>query len=179
MWFLTADPVVCIPMILTEFPKKVLRELLQEAYTLTSKSTCLTCNVASSLVCTSPLAVITVVELLDVLLLSNSAKLKSRLPTICILALESTRNSLFSDSFCAGSSHFSAGEQNVALLFFFELVYVFGKIPNLALGTSFLSFSLFMGPVNKFHGVGTLLMLRFDLYFSKRWSFLSQDTRMT
>ena len=30
MWFLTAGPVICIPMILTEFPKKELREFLQE-----------------------------------------------------------------------------------------------------------------------------------------------------
>ena len=32
------------------------------------------------------------------------------------------------------------------------------------------------GPVLKFHGVGTSLMRNFDIYFSKRWSFLFPDT---
>ena len=54
----------------------------------------------------------------------------------------------------------------------FELVYVFGKVPSLASGTSLLSFSLCMGPDLKFQSVGTSLMRIFDLYFSKRWSFL-------
>ena len=43
-----------------------------------------------------------------------------------------------------------------------------GKVPCLASGTSLLSFSLLMGPVVKFHGVGTSLMRIFDLYSSKR-----------
>ena len=55
----------------------------------------------------------------------------------------------------------------------------FGKIPCLALGTSLLSFSLFVGPILEFHSAGTSLMSRFDLYFSKRWSFLVPDTRVT
>ena len=38
---------------------------------------------------------------------------------------------------------------------------------------------LFMGPVLKFHSVGSSLMRMFDLYFSQRWSFLFPDTRMT
>ena len=40
----------------------------------------------------------------------------------------------------------------------------FGKVPSLASGSSLLSFSLFMGPVLKFHSVGTSLMMMFDLY---------------
>ena len=55
----------------------------------------------------------------------------------------------------------------------------FCKIPSLASGTSLLSFSLFMGPVLKFHSAGTSLMKNFDIYFSQRWSFLFPDTRMT
>ena len=61
----------------------------------------------------------------------------------------------------------------------FELVNTFGKIPSLALGTSLLSFSLFLRSVLEFHSVVTSLMSRFDLYFSKRWSFLTQDTRVS
>ena len=72
---------------------------------------------ASSLIFTSLLAVITVVGLLDVLMVSNSAELRSFLLTTCILAPESTTDSLSSGSFvdAAGSTHSSAGSQNVAL----------------------------------------------------------------
>ena len=86
-------------------------------------SNCLTHTVASSLVCTSPLAVITVVGLLDVLMVANSAELRSFLLTISIVAPESTTNSLSSGSFvdAAGSNHSSAGEWNVALSFSLSL----------------------------------------------------------
>ena len=84
--------------------------------TLTNKSKCLTYTVASLLVRTSPLAVITVVGLLDVLMVSNSAESRSLLLTICIFAPESTTNSLSSRSFVDaawsthGSTHSSAGK---------------------------------------------------------------------
>ena len=45
--------------------------------TVTNKSNSLTFSAASSLVCTSPLAVITVAGFLDVLMVSNSAELRS------------------------------------------------------------------------------------------------------
>ena len=54
----------------------------------------------------------------------------------------------------------------------FELVHVFGKVPRLASRTSLLSFSLFMGPVLKFHSVRTSLMKNLDTCFCQRWSFL-------
>ena len=80
--------------------------------TVTIKSNSLTYTVASSLVCTSPLAVNTVVGLLDVLMVSNSAEQRFRLLTTRILAPESTTNTLSSGSFvdAAGSTHSSAGE---------------------------------------------------------------------
>ena len=136
--------------------------------TVTNTSNSLTFVVASSLVCTSPLAVITVVGLLDVLVVSNSAELRSFLLTICILAPESTANYLSSRSFveAAGCTHSSEGAWNGALSF--ELVYVFGKIPCLALGASLLSVSLFLRSVLKFHSVGTSLMRNFDLLIPKR-----------
>ena len=94
--------------------------------TLTKKFNCLTFSVASSPVCTSPLAVITVVGLLDVLMVSNSEGLMFFLLTICKLAPESTSNSLSSGSFvdAAGSTHSSAGKQNVASSFCLSL-YLF------------------------------------------------------
>ena len=73
----------------------------------------------ASLVCTSPLAVITVVGLLDVLMVSNSEELVSFLLTMCTLAPESATNSLSSGSFvdAARSTHSSAGKLNAALFF--------------------------------------------------------------
>ena len=71
------------------------------------------------------------------------------------------------------------GRVECSFVVLFELVYVFGKDPYLASGTSLLSFSLFTGPLLKFHSVGTSLIRIFDLYFSKRWSFLSPDTCFT
>ena len=124
MRFLTADPVECIYMILKEFHKgKNCGSFSSRSITLTNESNSLTCTVASSLVRTSPLAVITVVGLLDVLMLSNSAKLRSFLLTKCILAPESTTDSLSSGSFvdATGSTYFSAGEKNVALSFSLNL----------------------------------------------------------
>ena len=137
---------------------------------------------ASSLVCTSPLAVITVVGFLDILMVSkNSAELRSFLLTMCILAPESTTNSLSSGSFvdAAGEYPFFSGREECCLVFFFELVYVFGEVPCLASGASLFSVSLFLGPVLNFHGVGTSQMRIFDLYFSKRWSFLFPHTCLT
>ena len=114
-------------------------------------------------------------------MVSNSAELRSFLLTICILDPESTTNSLSSCSLAEalGRTHFSASEKNVALSFAFELVFIFGQIPSLALGTSFVSFCLFVGPTLDFDSVRTSLMSRFDLYVSKRWSFLFPDTRVT
>ena len=141
---------------------------------------CLTYTVVSSLVCTSPLAVITVVGLLDVLMVSNSAESKSFLLTICILAPESTANYLCCGSLLTQPEHpFLRGKVGCNLDFFFELSNVFRKIPRLASGASLLSFSLFMGPVLKFHGVKTSRMRHFGIYFLRRWSFLFPDTRMT
>ena len=144
---------------------------------LTIKSNCLTYTVASSLVCTSPLAVTTVVGLLDILMVSNSAELRSLLLFICILAPESTTNSLSSGTFV--ECPFFRGRVECSLVLFFELVSVFGKVPCLALGASQLYCSLFLRSVLKLHSVGTSLMRNFDIDFSQRWSSVFLDTRKT
>ena len=92
-------PVVGIPMIFAELSEWKNCSIFSRSTTLTKKSNCLTYTVASSLVCTSPLAVIIVVGFLDVLMVSNSAELRSLLLTTCILAPESTTNYLSSGSF--------------------------------------------------------------------------------
>ena len=71
-------------------------------------SNSLTLIVASSFVCTSPLAVITVVGLLDVGTVSNSAEFKTFLLIMCIDAPE------------AGRHQFSESERNVVLCFSFN-----------------------------------------------------------
>ena len=156
--------------------RKALREFLKRSITVTNKSNSLTYTVPCSLVCTSPLAVITVVGFVDILMVSISAELRSFLLTICILAPESTTNYLSSGSFvdATGSTHSSAGEWNIALLLFFELVYVFGRVPCLASGASLLSFSLFLGLVNKNHSVETSLMRIFDCIFPSDGPFFSR-----
>ena len=53
-------------------------------------------TVASSFVSTTPLAVTTVVGLVEILTVYNSAASRSILLTICMLAPESTTNSLYS-----------------------------------------------------------------------------------
>ena len=80
-----------------------------------------------SVVCTSPLAVITVGGLLDVLMVSNSAELRSRLLTICILAPESTTKSLSCSSFvdAASSTPFLCGRVECTFVVLFKLVNVF------------------------------------------------------
>ena len=99
-------------MILTEFHQERTAGVSSRSITLTNESNCLTHTVASSLVYTSPQAVVTVLGLLDVLMVSNSAELRSCLLTICILVPESTTNYLSSGSFvdAAGSTHSSAGK---------------------------------------------------------------------
>ena len=52
------------------------------SFTVTNKSNSLTYTVASSLVCTSPVAVITVVGFSDILVVSNSAEFRYVLLTI-------------------------------------------------------------------------------------------------
>ena len=100
---------------------------------------------------------------------------------MCILAPESTTNSPSYGSFCFHNREDPFFRQRVECSLFvrLELVFVFGKVPCLASGTSLLSLSLFMGPVLKFHCLGTSLMKIFDIYFSKRQPFLFPDTQVT
>ena len=111
MWFLTACPEATVPRSSQSFPSERTVGVSSRSITVTNKSTSLTYTVASSLVCTSPLAV------------TNSAELRSFLLTIWLLVLESTTNSLSSGSFvdAAGSHHASEDEYNVALSFSLSL----------------------------------------------------------
>ena len=77
---------------------------------------------ASSCVCTSPLAVMTIAGLYDFVKVSISAQFKSFLLITCIDALESTTNFRSSGlRVDAGRHLFSEGEKNVALSCSFNL----------------------------------------------------------
>ena len=52
------------------------------------------------------------------------------------------------------SSPFFRGRVECSFVLFFELVFVFGRVPCQASGASLLSFCLFVGPVLQFHSVG-------------------------
>ena len=81
------------------------------------KSNSLTYTIASSCVCTSPLAVMTIVGPHDFVKVSISASFKSFSLIICIDAPESTTNSRSSSlRVDAGKHLFSEGEKNVALI---------------------------------------------------------------
>ena len=85
-------------------------------------SNSLTYTIASSCVCTSPLACMTIVGLHDFVKVSISALLKSFLLIMCIDAPESTTNSLSSGlRVDAGRHLFSEGEKNAALWCSFNL----------------------------------------------------------
>ena len=171
MWCLTAGPVVCIPMILTEFPQG---KHYESFFKKQNFDNCFTFSAASSLVCTSLLAVITVVGLLDVVMVSNSAELRSFLLTICILVPESPTNCFSLALLMTQQEYpFLRGKVECSLVSFSEFVYVFSKIPSLASGTSLLSFSLFIGPVFKFHSVRTSLMRTLILIFPNDGPFFS------
>ena len=123
-----------------------------------SVSNSLTDTVVSSCVCTSPLAIMTVVGLHDFVKVSISASLKSFLLIICIDALESTNYRSSGLRVDAGRHLFSEGEKNVALFFSFYFEYTFGQFPRCFAGTLLLPLCLLLRPILKFWSVGRTLM---------------------
>ena len=101
----------------TVFPNDRTDGVSSRNSTVTNKSKPLTYTVASSFVCTSPLAVITAVGVLDTRTISSSAEFGSFLLSMCIDAPESKTNSLFSCSILDGERRHrtSEGEKNNAL----------------------------------------------------------------
>ena len=94
---------------------------LRGACTVTIKSKSLTYTAASWFVCTSPLAVMTVVGFLDTRTVYSYAEFRSLLLSMCIDALELTINSLSCGSIQDGEGRHqtSEGEKNVAVCSFF------------------------------------------------------------
>ena len=96
--------------------------------TVTNKSKLLACTVASSFVCTPPLAVTTVVGVLFTPFLSSAAASRSFPDSMCMEAPEATTNSLFCGLIDdgAGRHHASECEKNVAL-FLIQVSFEFAR----------------------------------------------------
>ena len=104
------------------FPSDNTAGVFSRTFIVKNISNSLTYTIASSCVCTSPLAITTIVGLHDFVKVSISASLKSFLLIICIDAPESTTNSRSSGlRVDAGKHLFSEGEKNVALSCSFNL----------------------------------------------------------
>ena len=180
MWFLTADPAVCTPMILTEFLQG------KNCGSFFKKHNCHEW-----------------VQIFDVYRRFFSGlhlavgRHHRRRTSRCPHGLQLSRvKVLLADHmhtrswihhklsalrlFCWRSREYPFLFGKVAALSFSLNLYMFlARFRSLASGTSLLSFSLFMGPVLKFHSVRTSLMRNFDTYFSRRWAILFPDTCMT
>ena len=100
------------------YPSDNIGGVFSRTFVVKNISNSLTYTIASSCVCTSPLAVMTIVGLHDFIKVSISAEFKFFLLITCIDALESTTNSRSSGSRVDAGRHlFSEGEKNVALFF--------------------------------------------------------------
>ena len=102
------------------FPSVKNAGVFSRTFIVKNISNSLTYTVASSCVCTSPLAVMTIVGLHDFVKISILALLKSFLLIMCIDSPESTTNSLSSGLIVDGEGRHqvSEGEKNVVLCFF-------------------------------------------------------------
>ena len=120
-------------------------------------------------------------DFFDILTVANSALSRSFLLTMCILAPESTTKLSFLGLYrgCGRQNPLLDGRTECSFVLFFELVNMFGKSPRVTAGASLLSFSLSRRSVLKFHSVGTSLMRNFDVFFTKRWTFIFSDTCLT
>ena len=167
MWFLTAGPVVGIPMIPAELPE------WKNCGSVFKKHNCHEqvplFDIFSGFFCGSHLTV---------------GRHHRRLTPCCPRGLQLSRVKVFFRinhklSLVRLSCHFFCKREQCSLVVRFELVSTFGKIPSLALGTSLLSFSLFVRPILEFYSVGTPLMRNFDINFSQAMHLSFPDTRVT
>ena len=122
------------------FPSDKTAGISSRTFKVKNISNSLTYTLASSCVCTSPLAVVTVVGLHDFVKVSIPASFKSFLLILCIDAPESTTNSRSSGLMVDGAGRhlFSEGEKKVALFFSFHFSNTFGQPPRCFTGTSLL-----------------------------------------
>ena len=123
-------------------------------------SNSLTYTIASSCVCTSPLAVMSVVGLHDFVKVSISTLLKSFLLIMCIDAPESTTNSLSSGfNVDAGKHLFFRRWEECCSSMLLEFWHIFGQLPRCLAGTLLLPLCPLLRPILKFWSVRATLMM--------------------
>ena len=125
MWFSPLIHSQEYPFSSQSFPSDNTAGVFSRTFIVKNISNSLTYTVASSCVCTSPLAVMIFVGLNDFVKVSISEEFKSFLLIICIDAPESTTNSRSSGlRFDGAGRHlFSEGEGNAALFFSSTLLH--------------------------------------------------------
>ena len=160
---------VVLPVIFAEFFRVV-----------TNNSNSLTHTVASSFVSTSPLAVTTVVGLLETPRF-QIGRVKV-FPADHMHACSGVHHKL---SFlrlhcgCSQQNPLNGRRTECSFFLFFEFTDILGKSPRVSAGASLLSFSLLLRSVLKFYSAGTALTRKFDLYFIQRWTFVFSDVCLT
>ena len=95
MWFLTIDPFVGIPVSSQSFPSDNTAGVFSRTFIVKNISNSVTYTIASSCVCTSPLADMTIEGLHDFVKVSISASLKSFFCWACALTPRSPQQTLF------------------------------------------------------------------------------------
>ena len=159
MWLLTVDPFIRISVFIANLSKRQYCWRVSRTFIVKNISNSWTYTVASSCVCTSPLAVMTIVGLHDFVKVSISASLRSFLLIMCSDAPESTTNSrppgLRLD---AGRHLFSEGEKNVAFSCSFNFNTLLTSFHAASRATLILPLCLLLRPILKFWSVGATLM---------------------
>ena len=175
MWFLTIDPFVGITVFIAKLSKRQYCWRVFEDFHRQEYIHSLTYTIASSCVCTSPLAVMTIGGLHDFVKVSISALLKSFWLIMCIDAPESTTNSRPSGvRVDAGRHLFSEGEKNVALSCSFN----FNTSTLLRGAPLLLPLCLLLRPILKIWSVGTTL-IRFTWAKKSERRILVSNFRVT
>ena len=158
MWFLTIDPFVGIPVFIAKLSKRqdcwrVFEDFQSRIYPT------LWHTVASSCVCTSPLAVMTIVGLHDFVKVSISALLKSLFCWSCALTLRSRQQILVPQVSTLMQAGTYFPETRRMLLFGAPLIFkhIFGQLPRCFSGTLLLPLCLFLWTILKFWSIGATL----------------------
>ena len=134
------------------FPSERTACVSSRSITVTNKSNSLTYTVASSFICTSPLAVTTVVGLLETLYGFQFGRVQV-FPAHHVHARAQLYNKVSFIRFyrwCGWQTPFTGRWEEGSFVRFFEVEDVRGQSPRVSAGASLLSFSLFLRSVLKF-----------------------------
>ena len=139
--------------------------------TVTNQSRSLTYTVASSFVCTSPLAVMTVCWDSGDSNSLSSAKFRSFLLSMCVGTPESTTNVLSSGFVKVGAgTHQTSEREECRFVVFFELENTCCHFPHVSASASLPFQSLFLRPVLKFGSMRNALTRISTLNHTLRWT---------